>query len=170
MPEAHGRKRWCTVCADLRETKPNQYANAFGVWSIQHFTSTQTPAKIVARTSFLLDRVVPDDAQAWLELAGITDPLEGRTIAPAHIVLLFLGHAFKWPPVLRRMFQWVKCTPASRIDAETLVDLCKDMRDQAHGQAWPAMFSRMHFSLMYAVTGLQPTSVKLRMTSPIESA
>ena len=158
-------KRWCKSCVPKRAAQDHQYANAFGVWPIAA-VGKQNPVRFVARTAFLLDRVLPDDTRAWLEFVSASNPFEGQAIQPQYMVLVFLAQAFKWPPVVRHMTQLVSTMRVSEIDAAALSRLCKDLLRWADGRSWPTLMTRMNFGLMFAQTGLQPAAGKLGLIQP----
>ena len=145
-------RRWCCVCFRTRQAKRHQYANEFGVWPLASL-GNNARVKVLVKIAFLLERVMPADGQVFLDLVQASDPLEGQAIKPVQMVIWFLVHAIKWPPVVRHVMTLLEGKAIDGIGVVDLVRLFTDAISWARNKNWPTLFKRMNSGLMHAQTG-----------------
>ena len=129
---------------------PNQYVTPTGVETYDD--TWGLPLRVVARMSFLLKLVMPDDAKAFFEMCSGIATRGGETLRPFEIVWLFLAQTIKWPPSVR--FWWRQLEATRPDSARGIVNAYREVILFSHGGLWPEMFSRMNSGLGHAQTGL----------------
>ena len=92
-----------------------QYSSPFG---LERFPR-DSPAwmKAVLRMNFILPHVLPDDSTALMELASAVGACAGGELRPMDALMLFMGHAIKWPGSVRHFTGMVTASrPESAVD------------------------------------------------------
>ena len=152
------QRRWCLahgkeLSAKLPARSRAAYVTCAG---IQRIASTWSSViTLVARWSFLFNLVVPDDMVALADLARVgLVATPGGIITPIQLAMLFIGHAAKWPPLVRAMHTLPAYTVAQGGTRESVVELMFAMARFSSGKSWPKMFANMQSGYMHVSTGL----------------
>ena len=153
--------------------KPHECVHVGGI--VKYNAKWERALRVVARLAFLLPFLTPDDVTAFTELAALLGIRLGEVLPGVHLVILFLAHAVKWPPVVRHLAHLLvaRASPGGDIvrltasfSATDLALLLRELAVFADGGAWPTMFREMNgVGLMDAQTGLAVNFVKLGLLS-----
>ena len=133
--------------------------------------------QLALRWNFAWSRLHPDDGVAFAELALLVGCVAGAELPPANLVCLFLGHAWKWPTVVRDWArQWTAGDAASRGTAVGFLEATLAVVANADGKRWPTMFRRMNppgpsgATRLSATTGLHVHAAQLGVISTVSAA
>ena len=142
--------RWCVRHEREMRAGPDEYATPTGVKS--YGATWGLALRVVARMSFLLRLVMPDDVNAFVEMCSGIATRGGPMLQPFEIAWLFFAQTIKWPTSVR--FWWRKLEATRPESAELIMDAYRQVILFSHDQRWPEMFARMNSGLMNAQTGL----------------
>ena len=94
--------RWCGGCALSFLAATSSKIKFVTPWGIKPFPKPCCPAlMLVLKWNFAWRRVYPDDGTAFRELAVSMGCGQGAALSDLDLVVLFVGHAWKWPTTVR---------------------------------------------------------------------
>jgi hypothetical protein len=128
---------------------------------------------LVSRVAPVLQHIIPDEISCLTELGRELGGVPGTQVSGMEFFFLFLGHAVKWPPVVRRFAHFLRkhgLVPLTAPPGEDFVPrsatqvvafLRELLQFAVRGTPeWTEMFSRMQVGSLDLCPGLGPLAVE----------
>ena len=165
----HGCTRWRIVHAR------NCAASDFATKIRGHtFHSAMTmPQRFVARANFCLPHLDPEDYVAWNEVLQLwCPPGAGSDMRPHGVAVMFLAHAIKYPPMMRRYSQMLlERAPDHQPGALVIAQAFWDLLVWSNGQRLPSMHKGLSGNKRsHASSGLIMAAMQLGMFESCEES
>ena len=167
-PKNASSRRWCkshyrdATYFDNDVLKEKDFATTVANYSFPAWAND--PWKVVLRTNFLHDLLLPDDNEAWQEVClAQSMPAVGRRMSPVGIVQLVIAHAIKWPPAVRHFnSKLIELAPMETSQERWIVDALYDTVLWADKLPLKEMHAVLSVSQRsHAVSGLAVNAAKL---------
>ena len=156
--------RWCpTHSTRFADIGDREYVNQFG----RHAVSVGTPLlpEVVMRIGWLYERMLPWDFVELLRVIAAACPAQaGALLTPVGFARVFLAHAIKWPPLVRK---WLLDTADSKTAAD-FVEAYVGLLRAANGVPYHAMHDGMSSKRMHCTTGIVMHGKQLGLLLPAD--